>query len=911
MASLFRFTFVAFSILFIQGQAFAASIPRYDIKLELSEDHRGLSGTLILNYKNTLSRALKRLPLLCYPERFRKQHPQLTDRNFHRFYPKRHNPGALELRLQETKAGSTSLSLEELSVLDPKSEVRAPSPWPAGYLRAVRFDPPLKASAKVRIVLSFELTIPERYGAFGRLGKNLILEGGITPLLPGLSEEGLFDFQAPPRRASFQIRGLAKGGQTLLINGHEHSNGAVARFTGRSFSLVHAEEKIFDRKASSEDPRIRVYGRDEDRAERLGAAAIRVLEAFYKKIYPGKVRPFVEHIVFVEAPLRDRLMHVRGNVIFYSDRLYHVAFLLESFHDRELARGILEHLFLSSALSRKERSDDWWLATGLSFHLRDQVPISKQGFVNSKRLGGFLDFFSFIPTVDQILRAPRFANSDLFFGQLLDPLDSVRDGFQRYPAPRARGRLIIHKVLERTGLDSLPALVKKILKPARSRIRPGHRFRQIVSRRLKGKDNPKDWDKFFEVWLGPIPKEQLSIKRVQIEDGRTRVTISRQCNDDRIAEIGDPVKVVYRHGSTTLEKRWDGRGQEVTLDFPGDSYFIDIRIDPERGNPDAFRGDNSWPNSLKILLNRFSFSPDLNGGNNTSGALGITILPYRRYDHPITLDTFYERDTRGLKLGYSYGFGTQLDARTFGIQIGGQLNFERVDVGVISIEQSRLIRGRDKLADVNFPAQDGTIISATVRASFDTRRARRSPASGFSFGTNIEISKDDFGSDFNYQLAAAQGTALWSIIRGHTLAFRGQLSYITGSDIPVQRLPDIGGQRAVRGIQDGDFIGQTAFVFRSEYRHILLTELELGALTLAYWRRLEGVVFYEMGEVGRHLSDVFADLGQWKSGVGYGIRIHADIFGVRSTVLRLDVAYRLDSSEDRKALFYFGVNQSF
>ncbi|MDF1660311.1 MAG: BamA/TamA family outer membrane protein, partial [Planctomycetota bacterium] len=93
--------------------------------------------------------------------------------------------------------------------------------------------------------------------------------------------------------------------------------------------------------------------------------------------------------------------------------------------------------------------------------------------------------------------------------------------------------------------------------------------------------------------------------------------------------------------------------------------------------------------------------------------------------------------------------------------------------------------------------------------------------------------------------------------------------------------------------------------------HLLATELEVSLLSLSWWRRLEGALFYDIGEVGRHFNDVFEDYSQWKSSVGYGLRFHIDVVGVRSTVVRLDVAYRLDSSEDRTPQFYFGVNQSF
>lgn len=911
MLSLPRTRFIVLFLLVLAEPVSAETMPDYDVKLSLSEDHKQVSGTVILRYKNNGSRALKRLPLICYPERFRKQHQDLSDRNFHRYYPKRHNPGGLGLQLESNRSGATRLSLDIISKLDPKHEVNQPTPFPKGYLKALLFEPPLAPGQEITAELSFLLQVPERYGAFGRLEENIVLEGGVIPLVPERDEKGLFDCQAPPALGRFRLRASAPASQTLLLNGQEVTGKQVSRFVGRSFSVVQAHGKILDRRSTPKDPRILVYGDDQERAEQLSAATVQVAGKFNDLLFAGKKKPFLDEIVFVQAPLRDRLMLARGNVIFYSDRLFHIAFFLEQFHRKEIERVLLEHFILSSALDRAERVDSWWIASGLSFHLLKELPKRQSAYFTSKNLRGFLDFFSFIPTVDQILRAPRFANSDLFFGQLLDPRDYVRDTFLRYSSKRAKGRMILHKILERTGRKSVLALTRKAIKPQRPSAKRLNRFRDLVKNFLSDDKNPKDWDLFFQVWLGPLPKETLFIKKVKLEEKKALVTIARKSADERLKIIGDPVHVESRSNGKTTKKVWDGRGEEVTLDFPRDSIFVTVKVDPGQSNPDDFRGDNRFPNYIKVLLNRFRLSPDLNGGNNHAAALGVTLLPFRRYDHPITLDAFYERQSRGLKIGYDYGFGSQLDARTFGIGVGGQLNFERLETGVINTEQNDFIRGRENIADLDFDEDRSTIVSGTARIGFETRRDPRSPSSGIGIGLSVEYSNEGFGSDFNFQLSSLSFTIVQSIVRGHALAFQAKAAYISGSDIPVQRVPDIGGEGGVRGIRLGDFAAQSSAIFRAEYRHLLATELEVNLISLAWWRRLEGALFYDIGEVGRHFDDVFEDYSQWKSSIGYGLRLHIDVVGVRNTVARFDVAYRLDSSEDRTPQFYFGVNQSF
>ena len=73
----------------------------------------------------------------------------------------------------------------------------------------------------------------------------------------------------------------------------------------------------------------------------------------------------------------------------------------------------------------------------------------------------------------------------------------------------------------------------------------------------------------------------------------------------------------------------------------------------------------------------------------------------------------------------------------------------------------------------------------------------------------------------------------------------------------------------------------------------------------------DGAIFFEFGDAGQNLYRIAEQFDSWKHGVGYGLRFHLAFFGIRSTVARLDFAYRTDRQEGRRPTFYFGVNQSF
>lgn len=891
---------------------------RYHIKLSLDPQNHELSGRVSIHYRHDGRQPLTRLPLVCYPERFREAHRLLSDRNFHRYYPRRHQVGALSVSLltrQHPKYGR--LLLEDVRNRRSSTETRMPDPYgdksfPRGLIRAVHFQRPLRRGQQVSLELSFRCQVPKRYGAFGHVEGRGRVEGGFHPFVPELNSAHQFNLQGPPMAAQFEIK-VAKG--EALVAGRWLKAKERLKLRDRSLSVAWGGPSVLkSQEATDNSLAVRVYGDDAERAQTLIETTQRVFRVLRRELEFERPK---QPVVFIEAPLRDRLFQVSGGVIFYSDRLFHVVFALKPFHERALINAVLQDLFLKSPLARCELSDSWWLAEGLSYAYHQSLPPSQLSGLDSRNLREFLDFFSFIPTVDQILRAPRFANSDLYFGSLLDPQDAVRDSLERYACPRARGRLIVKKMLDKLGPKmSLKELLKDwMAKAKRAEAKRRHYARRHV-KALKGSMSAREWSVFFDIWLYSVPDEQLRIAEVEAGDKQVRVTVERVSKEPRLADIGDPVTVELESGGRKEVQVWDGRGQRTELSFPRYGFWVTARVDPERSNPDPFRGDNRWPNLIKVLLNRFQLSPDLNGGNNHSAAIGLTILPFRRYDHPITIDAFYERMSRGLRLGYSRGFGAQLDARSYGLRLGGQLNLERLDAEIVSSggvdENGQAVDDdADNLADVNFPETRGTLVSFELRGGIETRRDPRSPSSGLGLGANLEVSSKAFGSDFEFQRLDTTLTAIQSIVRGHALAFQTRASVVSGSDIPTQRLANLGGEGGVRGVETQEFLGRQRLLFRFEYRHLWATEFEWNLIYFAWMRRLEGAVFWEIGDIGRSFARIIDQARSWKHGVGYGLRFHVDVFGVRGTVARFDLAYRTDRQEGRRPLFYFGVNQSF
>jgi len=542
-------------------------------------------------------------------------------------------------------------------------------------------------------------------------------------------------------------------------------------------------------------------------------------------------------------------------------------------------------------MSSVERSDLWWIADGLSYHL-----VRKLGILGSRQTGRgrtirrVLEGFSFIPTVDQILRAPRFPNSSLYLDQVDDPPDTLRDDLERVMTPRVRGRTIVAKLLLMKP-GSLTPLLRSAFEapkgPRRNRFR--ERAAAIAGRKLGG---------FFELWTGPRPPVDLSIKEVTLSETTVAVTLRRRGLSPEQARHAGPVEVQVESGGRKRRAVWDGTGGEGRIELPRDSWLVGVELDPSRIEPQRFRGNDSWPAYLKVLLNRFSIQPDLNGRGEHSGAIGLTLLPGHRYDHPITLDAFKNREGEGLALGYSRGLGNAVDRRTYSLSAGAGLKLERLDSNFKSAGAR--------------PASKGQVSSLTLGARYTTRGDRRNADStGLTIRSGAEISDPSIGSDFEFVRMTGSGAIVLSPFGGHALGVEVSVVRISGRDVPTQRLPDLGGTN-LRSLQTGDFSARALATARFEWRHSIATELEQGVPGgLAWLRGLDGIAFIETGDVGADFAQIYEHPGDWKIGIGYGLRFHADAFGARTTVLGFDIARRVDQSPDRPLLFYFSLNHSF
>jgi len=866
---------------------------RFDVRLDMAEGVLEAGGAVRL--RNDGAEPLEAVPLVLYPSRFRELARGINDVNFDRYYRWWFDEGAAELAAARAADGA-ALAVE-------------PAPLdglPDGVAVRVRLAEPVPPGGVAHVELEVRVEVPDRLGPFGRRGDQVVLEGGALPFVPARGPDGARDPRGPPAPGDWDLRvavnwedpdapgGVVVGGRALPAAA-DGAGQVALRAPSPSFAAGPDLAELVSVPVMGDAPAVRVYGEesDHDRAQRLRRAA-QEAGAFLRERYLAADAPRGE-VAFVPAPLRDRFVEVAADdVVLYSDRLYHVFVLLQTFHEVEAFRGAALALVRQALEPVDLGPDRAWAAEAVAWVVTRDWLERRPGLKGTHVRTG-LGWFDWIPAIDRILRAPKFAGADVFYGRFHEDWLAVPDGFARALSGRQRGRVVAEKLRERLGDEALVELARSLLaEPAG----PGLRERAAAAA-------GEDLTDFFALWLGPTPEQNLVLDDVEtveeLEAGeRIRVRIRRE-GDPRVGAVGEPVEVEAEGpDGEPVRGRWDGRGMEGEVDLVHDGgLFSSIRVDPDLRVAQAYRGDDARPRLFKLLVNRFAARVDLNDANKNEVEAGITIHPFYDYAHAIVLDGFVEEDEQGLTLGYGYGFGQVIDQRSFGAGISGFLNGANLTTGTID--------------NPNVEETDGTLASAGGGFAFDTRLNEANPTWGFGVQVGLEYSDKVFGTDFRFLSVTGEVELAYSIVRGTLLAVEVVMGQVEGDPalIPSQRLFDVGGSGTVRGVEQNDFLGTGLVAVRTEVRQMLLQDLDVPILWLAWLRKVQVVAFLDTGDVGHRIDDVIRAASDWKWGAGGGIRLWLDAFGVTSVTARFDVGIRVDETEGADPQFYFGVGQSF
>lgn len=905
---------------------------RFDVAVDLEEHEVRFTGELSIT--NQGPRPLDVVPLVLYGNRFRALDPAITDFAYDRFYAPWFDAGRVrDLRVAGDDGASLALEPTTDGAPDPgelEDDLEDEGPGAAVVVH-VRLKAPLAPHATTVLQVGGTLEVPSRLGPFGHRGRRLVLEGGWLPWVPARDAAGAFDPLGPPAWTRWELnvelereepeddrRAASSASDRLLVAGAEvaaTSSRVVSEGPAPSLAAGPGLDLLLEARPRSDDvaddpaPWLRVVGPagDEERARRLAAVAARA--ATFARVHYG-LTTGAAPLVFVQAPLRDRYLHVTGDgsVVLWSDRLFHVFVPLQGFHELEVGRATLEAIARRALGRTPPGADRDWTVEALGWLMaRAWIEEGRRGGLTGATLRAGLGFFDFIPAIDALVRAPRFVGSDLYYGRFHEPAEAVPDDVTRALSRRPRGRIVAEKLVDLLGPARTELLLQDTLRgwPTLG-VRPGvpdgvrERAARLVGRDLTA---------FFDLWTrAPRPRQNLVLEEVEVlgelPGGGERVKVHiRRDGDARVSKVGEPVDVQTtdpEDEEKTRRARWDGvgdRGWVVTERATGPLDGT-IRLDPDLRVEQDYRGDDQDPALAKVLLNRARIKLDLNNTNRNEGAVGLTIVPFYDYRHAILLDAFYQQDEYGAAVGYAYGFGFNLDERRYGATISTRLVAEELTTGVLQ-------GGAESLET------SGSLVSVGAGLSFDTFAFRDNPTWGVDVGFNVEHSDKALGTDFRFDLYAASVSFVYSIVRGTQVGCDVVGGQIEGTDIPSQRLFDAGGEGTVRGVRASRFLGQALFVVRTEVRQMLVEDLDLPLLWVAWLRKLQVVLFLDAGDVDRSVDRILTR-GDWRWGTGAGARAWLDLFGVTPAVLRFDVGWRIDDyNDDVGPQFYLGIGQNF
>jgi len=187
-------------------------------------------------------------------------------------------------------------------------------------------------------------------------------------------------------------------------------------------------------------------------------------------------------------------------------------------------------------------------------------------------------------------------------------------------------------------------------------------------------------------------------------------------------------------------------------------------------------------------------------------------------------------------------------------------------------------------------SQDGSIIGLGALVSWDTRDNTVYPRSGWYHQVRGVLYDGAFGSSYDFGSYTLDLRVYGSLFGTHVVALRGVGMATTGTP-PFDLMPQLGGDRLLRGYFQGRYLDRQLVALQGEYR-------------LPVWWRLGVVAFGAVGQVADRWGDIAFD--RFHPSLGGGIRFL--ISRAEGLHLRADYGWGFDVSAGG---FYLSIGEAF
>ncbi len=759
----------------------------------------------------------------------------------------------------------------------------------------------------VRVRIRTSLSIPERYGPFGRYLRQLTLLGGWFPVI-GRADR-------PPTVGTVKARVRVPPGHAAVLGSRympfvptqaTSPRWVESKNDATSMPLIVLPARTGARSAAN--GRVRwISGRrytTDTTALRQADLTLETIDQAMSVLrrdgLPRSSRP----LLVVEAPLRRNLARAGPGVVLVSDRAFRLPPFERffRFHQYPVARELLT----SWAWGRVRRDRFRHVAAdAVGAFLRDRYVRARSGYAED--LFDVLSIWSFLPAVDSLLYAPQTAFIGAYF-RVVNEVDPLRVNLNDPPSAWPRGRIVYEKLLDRAGPRAASA--------AMHRLALGERLEPVLSDAL-GEGQVAD---FLSTWLGPYPAMQYALDAWGSAPTRGPACApATECYQARVdvrhsgSTVVEPVQLRLTDDAGEQRLVWTKtssaamRTVTATLSDALDLVELDprgrIAEAPTVAVPSP-KFDNRSRAKWRVLLNNFNF-----GASPTAGTLNTSL------DVAISR----VRDVRW-RFGLNAGFGpdaisfTGRALRRFGPRVTPDRGQRWLGV---SVGADRL---RSNFADETNPSY---ALTSNLFVGSDTRQTAWAPEPGTAlraaltynhvFGRLSRLDSDGESVTRNALALTLAGLKAWRIEGRHQLSLRGSVGSFVAGRPQSQLLYFLGGRTAVRGYVIDDTVGRYRALGSAEWLHSLLGEANENVVELVWATRLDGAFFADVALIGNDLGTALAR--QVRADVGYGLRIYLDYFGIRPGVMAVEVAVPLLDDQGRFAVgspaVYIDFSQSF
>ena len=869
---------------------------RYDIRVRV--DGNVLQGEADIEIDPVGAAEMRTIVLFLFPNILSERLAGEDSRSYPTIHPKRFRRGGMQLTSLATAAGE-ALPWTGVDLRRPDGKGREIL-LPQGT--AIRATLPEPATGTVKLKARFEVVVPERFGTFSWYEEDLFLTGGWYPMVAPRSPSGAWDLEGELPRVDSRVTADVAADHWLLLGnllsppapGEDGRRTATQEILDRPNVLLAVADALYLKQGES----VRVVQTEKRvrHARRIRDSADDALEFLANERVGTSLASSGGTIVY-EAPLTRELSFHDAPVGVVSFRIYRVLPFLKRYHDAHVARSAIASMVRDRVYERESGEDAAWVLDAVTWHLA--LRWQEKAHEGMRDIRDYARPLSFLPAVDLVLNTPDFPFAAEYYDNWYFT-DLVRDDITRFNHLRPNGRVAFEKLVDLVGKERAEEVMAAYLESG-----PEGSGLRATAERVTGQD--LDW--FFEQWRAPLPRVNYVLEKVmqeRMENGEwiSQIRLSREGS-----RIREPVQVRARVKGPDAEHTWMASDEKSdVIELYTKEKPDALELDFKNRLIETNRKDNRWPAQWRVLLQYLWLDYEFKL-NTMDVAAGVQFERSNDLSDEIDLGAFVVQQSKGAQLGYVHSFGPPTFYRGLLHRIGAIVIVEDLDERF----------GKDGLHVV--PGFDPGVsdVDATLGISPIYRYDSRDDWRFSRFGTRVflsgEVGTSIKGPASKYAQVEAEAIHLTKLTDNNVFAVQvkgGTFVLTDPADVPLSKLFYLGGIDDVRGISAPDIVGPTKFVSSFEWRHFAFHNLDVN-MWFSRMRQVQGALFLDTGYIAPR-TDAVRPMNDWVTDVGYGFRLHYDLFGVRPMVFRADLAQRVDdlrSDDEIDVRLYIGAGQSF